>query len=42
MVLGALIAGSIAKPLVGALAGGIANGLITNYQTKNIIRFFKK
>lgn len=29
-------------PLIGALAGGIANGLITNYQTKKLANAYKE
>ena len=37
-----LIAGVVAKPVIGALAGGIANGLITNYQTKKLANAYKE
>ena len=37
-----LIAGAVAKPVIGALAGGIANGLITNYQTKKLANAYKE
>ena len=32
----------VAAALIGALAGGISNGLITNYQTKKLANAYKE